>query len=339
MNRRTITASVLAAAALLAVTGCQKQNGITTGETVSFGVSVAGQSGAKAASGTRAVLYNSADDIQTDGSAFACSAYNSSKGASVFTGETVTYSSGKWSATKDYTWQPGETLKFHAVYPATAAGTGDGNAVIASGGTGIGITNYAVADNAASQIDLMLGYFTGNGQTSGVANIKFDHPFTAVRFKMGDLETFIPGFSGITSITISGVYTGGTLAKWNGGSTFTWTPASDTKTVTMNVSGTFTEGADIVGTDDNAKAFTLIPQNLSSKPATITVNYNATTPGSIVAAINSVPSSGDTWKSGKVYTYTINFKTMVLTIDDSGAVQTWATETVTDPVEADDKVN
>lgn len=340
MKKKEIIASaLLAAAALLAVVGCQKQDVVTAGSSVSFSVSVAGQEGAKSAAGVKSVLYNEADDIQTDGNTFVCSAYNTTKDASLFTGETVTYSetSSRWSTEAAYTWYPNEIITFHAVYPATAAGTGDGEAAIASDGTGISISNYEVADNAASQIDLMLGYYSGNGNNSGTAAINFKHPFTAVRFKMGDLAEFIPGFTGINSITISNVYTGGSLALWNG-STFSWTPASTTKDVTMTVGGANPEAGEyIVGTDASAKAFTLIPQDLATKTATITVSYNATVSGSIVATINQVSTTSTQWEAGKVYTYTINYKTMPVTIDDSGTPVTgWTTDTIESPIEADD---
>ena len=324
MNRRTITASVLAAAALLAVTGCQKQNGIAGGNPLSFSVSVTGQEG------TRAVLYNDNAALEAL-AAFKCSAYNVTKSTVLFSDETVSYADSKWSTGTAYTWQPGETMTFCAYAPVAATGV-----TLWTDGITYSCT---VADNAASQTDVMLGYFTGNGQTSGVANIKFDHPFTAVRFKMGDIKDFIPGFTGISSITISNVYAGGTLDKWSGSeASFNWTSSGD-KTVTMTVGGAKPNaGADIVGTDANAKAFTLIPQVMSSKPATITVNYNynADASGSIVATINSVPATDNTWKAGKVYTYTVNFKTLALTISDSDAVTAWTTDTNPTTVEAGD---
>lgn len=309
MNRRTITASVLAAAALLAVTGCQKQNGIAGGNPLSFSVSVTGQEG------TRAVLYNDNAALEAL-AAFKCRAYNVTKSTVLFSDETVSYADSKWSTGTAYTWQPGETMTFCAYAPVAATGV-----TLETDGITYSCT---VADNAASQTDVMLGYYSGGGNNSGTANIKFDHPFTAVRFKMGDIKDFIPGFTGISSITIAGVYTGGTLDKWSGSGDFIWTPSGD-KTVTMTVGGANpTEGTYIVGTDANAEVFTLIPQVMSSKPATITVNYNATVNGAIVATIGSVPTSDNTWKAGKVYTYTVNFKTFDLTISDS--VDNWTTD-------------
>ena len=206
-------------------------------------------------------------------------------------------------------------------------------------GSGI-IFNCNVADNAKDQTDVMLGYYSGNGDYTGTANIVFKHPLTAVRFKMGDLAEFIPGFNCITSIQIANVYAGGTLAKWNVGS-FEWDLSMTYKNVTMNVSGTFAKGEDIVGTDTNhnAEAFTLIPQNLATRSATLIVNYDATEDGTIVAVVNRVSESSTEWEAGKVYTYTINYRTMPLTIrDDSGfnPVTGWTTDTTTREIEADD---
>ena len=328
LKRKSLTINALGVALLLlAVTGCQKQDGATTGNPVSFSVSVAGQEGSKA------VLYNNNAALEALGS-FICSAYNTNTHAAVFDAQTVSYANSKWTTADEYTWQPGETLTFCAYAPTGATGV-----TLPTDGSGIDFS-CSVADNVKDQTDVMLGYYSGNGDYTGTANIVFKHPLTAVRFKMGDLAEFIPGFNRITSIQIANVYAGGTLAKWNVGS-FVWTPSMTYKNVTMDVSGTFAKGEDIVGTDtnNNAEAFTLIPQNLATRSATLIVNYDATEDGTIVAVVNRVSESSTEWEAGKVYTYTINYRTMPLTIrDDSGfnPVTGWTTDTTTREIEADD---
>lgn len=325
-KRELIASALLAAAALLAVAGCQKQEGGNAGKAVSFSVSVAGQEGSKA------VLYNDNAALEALG-AFKCSAYNVTKSTAVFNDQTVSYGGSKWTTVEEYNWYPGETLTFCAYAPTGAAGV-----TLPTDGSGIGFS-CSVADNAEDQTDVMLGYYSGDGNYTGTANINFQHPLTAVRFKMGDLAEFIPGFTGISKIEIANVHNEGTLTTWSGDDTFTWTPSTTYKKVTMEVSGTFEKGADIVGTDDNAQAFTLVPQNLSTKAATIIVTYDATEDGIITAIISKVSETGTDWEAGKVYTYTINFKTMPLTIRDDGSfnpVNGWVTETTVHEIEGDD---
>lgn len=327
MKKKELMAfTLLAATMLLIAAGCKKEDGAMAENTMSFSVSVAGQGESKA------VLYNAAADIETEGNAFVCSAYNNTESSVVFSGETISYSGSRWSTGEEYLWYPGKILTFHAVYPASAADV----AAIAADGTGISISNYAIADNAKDQADIMLGYYSGDGNYTGTANIVFNHPFTAVRFKMGDLAELIPGFTSITSIQIANVYDGGALAKWNGGP-FEWTPSTTDKIVTMNVSGIFEKGAYVVGTEDNAQAFTLIPQDLATQSVTLIIYYDATVPDTIVAVVDSVSETSTEWEAGKVYTYTINFKSLELTVGGE-TVQIWGT-TDGGAVEANDSEN
>lgn len=315
MLKKRITIALLPMAILLTA-GCSKTGTVLSGNgIVKYSVSVSDQDGSKA------VLVNDEASFitQTSGK-FTCSAYNVTTGVSLYTNETVSYADGKWSTAAQYTWDNGTQMTFHAFAPTTATGVS-----IAADGSGITVTDYSIADDGSAQTDLMLGYYSGFG-TNGTATIKFEHPLTAVRLKMGDIAEFVPGFEKVTGISIEGVAATGSLAKWNSGA-FSWTPSATKKTVALGVNAKPEKG-----TLMSDEAFTLIPvTSLSAAPAKITVSYSGTTSGAIVANINS-----GAWEAGKVYTYTVNFKTMILTIDDSGAVQTWTTETIGTPIEADD---
>ena len=299
MLKRIIAIAVLPMALALSA-GCSKDAAVATvnGKSVSYSVKV---------QDSKATLVNSEEAFRTTPGIFTCNAYDN--GSSIYkSGDiTVKYSNSKWTPSKDATWERDHTLTFYAV----ANGTG----TISS--TGISCS-HTIAATAEEQSDLMFGTYSGKG-TEGKADISFSHPLTAVRFKMGDIATYVPGFTAITGISIEGVAAGGSI-DWPKESD--WTPTTFDKTVTLGVATTPEEGSLI----EDGEAFALIPQTLTDHSAKISVSYTYTdgTPktGAIVANISS-----GSWASGQSYTYTVNFKTLVLTIDDSGAVSEWATET------------
>ena len=298
MLKRIIAIAVLPMALALSA-GCSKDAAVATvnGTSVSYSVKV---------QDSKATLVNSEEAFRTTPGTFTCNAYDN--GSSIYSGDiTVKYSNSKWTPSVDATWERDHTLTFYAV----ANGTG----TISS--TGISCS-HTVAATAEEQSDLMFGTYSGKG-TEGKADITFSHPLTAVRFKMGDIATYVPGFTAITGISIEGVAAGGSI-DWPKESD--WTPTTFDKTVTLGVTTTPEEGSLI----KDGEAFALIPQTLSDHPARISVSYSYTDGTSKTGAIVANISSGS-WASGQSYTYTVNFKTLVLTIDDSGAVSEWATET------------
>ena len=310
MLKRIISIAMLSVTMLLAA-GCGKDTPVQSGaDVIRYGVGFSGQE-----PGRKATLVNDEETLETSPGQFTCSVYNESDGNWLYREETVSYSDGKWSTATQYSWINGKTMKFYAY--ALATGTD-----VTVEPDGMSISSHVVADTASSQKDLMLGSYSGTGD-NGKATIKFCHPLTAVRFKMGDIKDAIPGFTGVTAITIERVAASGALAKWSSGA-FSWTPSSTTKTVTLTVNANPDEGAYL-----GDHVFALIPvTDLSESPVKISVNYSYSD-GSAKSGIVSASIGSGSWEAGKVYTYTVNFKNNILflTIDDSEAVSEWDVET------------
>ena len=232
--------------------------------------------------------------INTGSSAAGLEAYSSIVGSfnvSAWTGSvqflndgTVRYSDGVWQLQDDtrYMWKYDETKTFVA-YANLPSGASVGN--ISS--TGQTLTVSSLPASAANQKDILLGYFTGQGNnTKGVAQIAFCHPLTAVVFNTG-----IQGAT-LNSVSIKGVYSGGTYSHTGGAavSDAQWSG----RTGSITVSGTASE------------PFLLIPQSLSAQPVTVTANitangrtYNMTT------TLNS-----GAWQPGYVTTYSIDYNSI-----------------------------
>jgi len=180
---------------------------------------------------------------------------------------------------------------------------------------------------AASQTDILLGYYNGAGvkPTHGTsttsyicwaAPINFRHPLSAIKFVKGSIEGWT-GTDKISSISISGVYEKGTCTD-NG--TFSWGSCTGSTTVSMSdASGLSIGTGDIIG-----ESFFLIPQTFAA--STITVNVSLTIGGS--AKSISATLSADQWVAGKYYTYTLGYSDntfdLSVSLADWGEIKTEA---------------
>lgn len=233
---------------------------------------------------TRATLINGVDGL----GAFKCSAYRQD-GTAVFEDKTVTKTDSRWVIQSDrrYWWKSGETLTFYAVYPQDQSGV-----VISK--DGIAISNYTVPA-VAQQKDILLGSYSGTGN-AGVAPVTFVHALTALTVTKGDIESTIPGFTKVNSITVDGLYAGGSVSGWSGGSAVSWTGTG---------SKSFTPAFGDV--------LTLVPQNLATKSVTVTVAYSAASgDGTITATISS-----GVFAAGSKNNITVNYKSVEVTYDGS----------------------
>ena len=240
-----------------------------------------------ALSGTKATLINNTEGLGD----FRCSAYRQD-GTAVFENKTVSKTDGsRWVINGDrrYWWKSGETLSFYAVHPQDQAGVS-----ISSGG--ISLSSYSVPSTISEQKDILLGSYSGTGN-EGVAPIRFVHALTALILTEGEqLESSIPGFTAVTSITLGGLYSGGSVTNWTGGTAVAWTGTG---------SKSFTPAFGDV--------LTLVPQDLATQSVTVTVAYSAASgDGTISATISS-----GVFAAGKVNNIKVNYNSVEVIYDSS----------------------
>ena len=240
-----------------------------------------------ALSGTKATLINNTEGLGD----FRCSAYRQD-GTAVFEDKTVTKTDGsRWviNGDKRYWWKSGETLSFYAVHPQDQTGV-----VISS--DGISLSSYSVPAAISEQKDILLGSYSGTGN-EGVAPIGFVHALTALTLTKGEqLESSIPGFKKLKSITVSGLYADGSLSGWTGGTAITWTGTGSTE---FNPSF--------------GDVLTLVPQDLAAQSVTVTVAYSADSgDGTISATISS-----GVFAAGKVNNIKVNYNSVEVIYDSS----------------------
>lgn len=229
---------------------------------------------------------------------FTVSAYKGS--APQFENKTATKSGDYWTMDPPQYWPLSTKLTFYAY---TNAGT---NPVVQTA-TSQTLT-YTVTGNAASHDDLMLGYYKGNGDNKGIAEMRFDHPLTAVRFKKGEMT----GVTGIKSITLSGLASGGSVTMNADGVIGNWNVAG---TENYETEVTLSDGDNLLAVDESSKfigkdsegkyngAFLLIPQTLSDHNVTVTAVL--ATESSDVTVYANIKSG--TWQAGMTNTYTLGY--------------------------------
>lgn len=238
---------------------------------------------------TRGTLVNTTDndnkaltEFISTVSSFVAKAYN---GNTEIASQTVTWSTGKWVATPETKWPKSTELTFFAY----ANMPGSQTAEIAS--TGVSM-EHTVSASASDQKDILFGYYKGNGGNRGTAEIRFQHPLTAVIFKVGDI-----GDEVITSISLSGLAASGTVTMGANGSIGDWNV--DAYTATSSQSDD--EGLDV---DETTKIigepFILIPQDLAANEVMLTVVCQS---GLILETV----ITSDEWEKGKTNTYTIGY--------------------------------
>ena len=147
---------------------------------------------------------------------------------------------------------------------------------------------------------------------TGLVPLNFQHVFTAVQFKFGEIKKA----GQIHSISIEGIHLNGTLNlayesasgfmamnAWsyndNGTATFSL-PLGDNKNITGGEGENGNDG-DAIGTLENTFALMMIPQTLEG--AKLIIEY---TPEGSTTRVNMKASLIGTWAAGKVVTYTIS---------------------------------
>ena len=220
-------------------------------------------------------------------STFHAKAYDSNGTEKV--SQTVTWSSSSsaWVGTPTAYWPQATVLNFLAY----ANLPGSQTATIAL--TGVS-TSHTVPATASEQTDILFGHYQGNGGNTGTAEIRFDHPLTAVRFKYGTMD----GNPVIRSISLSGVAESGTATKVPDG-TITW---SGVDTYDYTVSQSDDSGLSVDATTSViGEPFLIIPQKLTDNSVTVTVTF---TDGTVV----EVTLTSGEWKAGFTNTYILGYQ-------------------------------
>ena len=279
---------------MLSLTGNGDSLSIPMEWTVTDGIGIS-----PAQDGTKGTLVNTTGDDYKALSEFA-SLIGNTFVAKAFDGEgvekvlqTVTWSttSSAWVGAPEAKWPKGTSLAFLAY----ANLPGSQTATITKDGVS---TVHTVPASAADQKDILFGHYSGNGDNTGTAKIRFEHPLTAVRFLQGELGD---GFV-IKGISLEGIAETGTASMAPGG-TITW---SGVESHEYTVSQDKADGlvlSDLAGYDDAkliGETFIIIPQDLEDNNVTVTVTF---TNGKTATAALATGA----WEAGKTNTYTLSY--------------------------------
>ena len=275
----------LAAAAVVALSGCVKSESVDLG-------------------GKQAITFEAFNEVSArgpiegtaypDGGEFKVFAIHSSGSTAYF--EPTTFadgdSDGYWSGTPARYWPTFGTLDFAAYHPASLSGN-------ATYGTGV-INNVAVTladNNKADQDDVMFSNLVNDADCTSHATqpIVFNHALAQIEVHVVTTE---PGLFEVTNLTLNNTIQDGTL---------TITPAT-ASTAEWTTKGTADNDMTIVSTA------TAVPTS-ATEIASVLVVPGAQTSLDLQYTIDGTPmthptidlSGNGTWDMGKKYIYTITF--------------------------------
>lgn len=230
--------------------------------------------------------------------------------------ETVTYNNSNWNLTSTPpTWLNNDQKTFYA-YAKMPAG-----ATVSCTSANHTFTYPSLPKDASNQLDALLGYYKGIGDTNndgnsdGVANVQFVHPLTAVVFEMDTLSIAYQTVTQIDSIAISGVYSSGTATvtyQYDSTQTvipsYSWTRSGSMRVV-QTVGGPLASSGSRVG-----QAFIIFPQDLSANPVDVDIYYSATTKAATSNVLHTTLDSGK-WREGFTNIYRIGYNGDILYIE------------------------
>lgn len=213
--------------------------------------------------------------------------------------ETVTYSSGKWSASNTYKWAEDTELQILAYANAPS----DSKIYCTEiSGKMAECLEYSIPEKASDQNDILLGVYTGKGDRSvtdvATAPVVFQHPLSSVRVKIESTE--LAKLGAIKKISLIGVmekysYT----LKYDGtGEGSAFTGSGYNRTVYQDKDG----GLDIDTDGYIGVPFIIAPQDISSYPVSLKVE---TVSGMTLYA--SLSNVGNKLDAGKVNVFDIGY--------------------------------
>lgn len=145
--------------------------------------------------------------------------------------------------------------------------------------------------------------FSGNqtAQTNnGTVNLRFIHPFSAVRFKLGKAH----GNTEVKSVGFSGIYNNGIFSNLRentsqGDLTYSdWTPSGSTTALSVAIGKRVPDELQL--DSPMGGTYLVLPQSLDAVKITVSFNWE----GDRNAEVSL--GSGKVWEPGKIYTYTLN---------------------------------
>lgn len=227
----------------------------------------------------------------------------------------VKYTGGIWGLQSELWWPYGAQLNFWAylygpgTYPFGAISHTQTAQSLTIGYEGP-ISGGSMSD-AAILKDLAYAYTPYTSATRGqTVPITFKHALSAICFAVGTLDETID----ITGVSVNNVLRNGTCSySPKNANIFTWTKTSSPKTASysqaFNIKGsTAIRGNQFDDTTNSSKTLWLVPQEITDD-VSLTVHFkNATdlTEHSVTRKLKGTLSSGNTWKPGYAYTYTIS---------------------------------
>ena len=279
---------------------------------------------------TKATLYNNESEIREK----ALTLYGWKGSEYWIKGVDATYSSDKWALSESYNLVKTSEYSF-----LSYANLPSGGAEIATPETNDGVMTYTVSDISAAQSDVLLGRKAAFTPESGDVQIDYSHPYASVEFFLGNAEEV----KSVTAISLTGVYTSGKTTfgqssdvDANGVVEYEWTDLGKANATLEETGLAKTEGGAPIA------SFLVIPQNLASANAVVTVTYKdqSSNDGSFVKML-----SEGSWKAGYTTTYTL-FKTGAVEVSitdvkkptNSGATRIYVRATITGAWYIDDKV-
>ena len=207
--------------------------------------------------------------------------------------QTVSWIDGAWVGSPVAYWPQSTSLNFFAYANLPSSPTSQSAAITAAGVS----TNHTVPAAASNQTDILFGHYQGDGGGTGTAQIRFDHPMTAVRFLYGE----ITGSPSIKSISLEGVAETGKASmaldgtiSWSGVSSYTHT-VSQTNASGLPLSTLEGYEAKLIG-----EPFIIIPQNLGANSVTVKVTFTDDT------VVYGTLDTGS-WDMRRTNTYTLGY--------------------------------
>ncbi len=225
------------------------------------------------------------------------------------TGETSTTPALTWTLTRngsgawDYTavTQPGYSLDYYAVYPATSISGYTGNGEVASFG-------YTILAEASQQ-DLLAA---SNSTSATDVDLEFQHVLSQINFALqGTADVKVQ----VNSISLANVLNTGTLTFYANGTAWAWITGSGTTGYTYALPATtVTPGTAKLNLNDDTNGLMLMPQEFSSSTAAFTISYDLINIVSGATLVNDGSTTAyfkdfaiDSWEIGTSYQYVVDF--------------------------------
>jgi len=219
------------------------------------------------------------------------------EGSSIWiNGVDATFSADKWTLPTSYKMKKTNDYSFLAYANLPSEG-----ASITAPSTKDGGLKLSVTDIMKAQNDVLLGRATKDAPTSGDVTLDFSHPLASVSFKLGNS----PQIKTVTALSLDGVISSGytelsqSSTESSGKIQYDWKNLGDAYAA-FQVSGLNKTEGQMIAT------FVVIPQNLSTNNAVVTVTYDETDAagGKKGEKMTKILKTGS-WDAGYTTTYTL----------------------------------